>query len=222
MRQPRPHFEREPCKRIIRRQMNRSGNILLSGTEPLSDEQFFEEGSHGSSVGWTVGHLACVVDLFDSWIRGMTPALPMAFHKVFNSLDIGVSEQSKADKVASDSFTRAEIIQAFRQAQVGALETLDHFDVERWNEVTPDYVPDSLTTFGEIWEALGVHTYWHLGEICAAMSQYHGTYTLNSILHYFYVPPSATTRPGTSRIPVNTDSPLAKEVEVPSVAEVLS
>ncbi len=189
MTQPRQSFQREPCKRIIRRQMNRSGNILLSGVEPLPDEVFFKAGLHGSSVAWTVGHLACVTDLFDSWIRGAMPALAKGFHEIFNSLDLGPSTLSKAEHVMAQHFTRSEIIMAYRKAQVRALETLDAFDAGRWNEVTPDYVPDSLTTYGEVWEALGVHTYWHLGEICGALPEFHGTYTLNSILHYFYVPP---------------------------------
>ena len=189
MTQPRPHFERHPCKRIIRRQMNRSGNILLSGLEPLEDSAFFAQGLHGASPAWTVGHLACVTDLFDSWIRGQMPALSTCFHAVFNSLDLSKKEKSKAETVSELSYTKQEIIMAYRQAQVRALETLDAFDVSRWDERTPHYVPDSLTTYGEVWEALGVHTYWHLGELCGAIEQFHGTYTLNSILHYFYVPP---------------------------------
>ena len=190
-RQSRPEFERHPCKRIIRRQMNRSGNILLSGLEPLSDEQFFASGLHGSSAAWTVGHLACVTDLFDSWVRGEAPALDVAFHGIFNSLDLAQSEQSKAEVVESEVYTKDEIILAQRRAQVRALESLDRFDVAHWDTRTPDYVPDSLTTYGDLWEALGVHTYWHLGELCGAIAQFHGTYTLNSVLHYFYVPPGA-------------------------------
>ena len=97
MTQPRPHFERDPCKRIIRRQMNRSGNILLSGLEPLDDQAFFAPGLHGASPAWTVGHLACVTDLFDSWIRGQMPALSASFHKVYNSLDLSKKAQTKAE-----------------------------------------------------------------------------------------------------------------------------
>ena len=54
----------EIARHIIRRQMNQSGNILLSAVEPMEDSTFFEAGVNGISVAWTLGHLACVMDLF--------------------------------------------------------------------------------------------------------------------------------------------------------------
>ncbi|MEM6988999.1 MAG: hypothetical protein AAF721_00835, partial [Myxococcota bacterium] len=62
---PAPSGSYDPiCKDIIRRQMNRSGNLLLGALEPLSDAEFFAGGASGVSPAWTVGHLACVTDLF--------------------------------------------------------------------------------------------------------------------------------------------------------------
>jgi hypothetical protein len=39
-----------------------------------------------------------------------------------------------------------------------------------------------------VWEHLSVHTYWHLGELTGLLSRFHGTYTLNTLPHYFYYP----------------------------------
>ena len=195
--------------------MNRSGNILLSGLEPLDDQAFFAPGLHGASPAWTVGHLACVTDLFDSWIRGQMPALSASFHKVYNSLDLSKKAQTKAEVVSEQDHSKQEIIMAYRQAQVRALETLDAFDVTRWDERTPHYVPDSLATYGEVWEALGMHTYWHLGELCGAVERFHGTYTLNSILHYFYVPPGmnqVAQLPTTAAAPLHPSVPSPQEI----------
>lgn len=191
MHDERAPFTRSLCKKIIRRQMNRSGNILLSAIEPMSDEQFFDGGLNGVSAAWTLGHLACVTDLFGSWVRKRMPSLDSEVHKVFNSLDIGAKDGTKAESVDPRAYSKTDIVQFFRQAQVEALATLDTFDEALWECAPPDYVPDSLPTYGAIWEAMGVHTYWHLGELCGAHPQFHGTYTLNSVLHYFYVPPNA-------------------------------
>ena len=170
--------------------MNRSGNVLLGAMEPLTDEDFFDGGLNGVSPAWTLGHLACVTDLFGSWVRGTMPSLPVEVHNVFNSLDIGgTSEHTKAENVERQPYSKSQIIQFFRLAQVELLATLDAFDEERWDDATPDYVPDSIHSYGTLWESLGVHTYWHLGELCGAHEKFHNTYTLNSVLHYFYVPP---------------------------------
>src|SRR4051812_17824626 len=71
----------------IRRQMNHGGNILLSGIEPLTEDEFFAGSSSGSSPAWTVGHLACVTDLFTSWIADSRRFNDPRAHEVFNRLE---------------------------------------------------------------------------------------------------------------------------------------
>src|SRR5579859_694362 len=75
-------------KAVVRRQMNQAGNILLTAIEPFSSEEFFAEGLNGISAAWTVGHLACVMDLFTSWIEERELTISTAMHGVFNSLEI--------------------------------------------------------------------------------------------------------------------------------------
>jgi hypothetical protein len=174
-------------KRIIRRQMNRSGNTLISALEPLDDDEFFAGAENGISAAWTVGHIACVTDLFTSWLDTGGLLLPRSVHDVFNSLDIGKkSGITKAETVDRTAYPKGDLLLMLRQSQVKALRVLDRFDVRRWESPAPEVVPDTLPTCGAIWEHLSVHTYWHLGELSGCLRRFHGTYTMNSVLHYFF------------------------------------
>lgn len=176
------------CKDLVRRQMNRSGNLLLGALEPLSDEEFFAGGSSGVSAAWTVGHLACVADLFSGWISGDGRRLPDAAHDVFNTTAIADPRgPDKASLVDPSVWSAVWITLTFRQAQVRAFATLEAFDVARWGERPPRKIPDdSLPTLGAIWENLAVHTYWHMGELAGSLPRFHGTTSMNTLLHYFY------------------------------------
>ena len=178
----------EIARHVIRRQMNQSGNILLSAVEPMDDDVFFEAGVNGISVAWPLGHLACVMDLFCGWIDGKGRLHDERLHAMFNPLGLESDPRPKAERVDRKSATRAKLILAFRSSQVRALHLLESFDLSLWNQATDPNVPDSLPLWGSIWEALGVHTFWHLGELAGCMPRFHGTYTLNTVLHYFYVP----------------------------------
>jgi hypothetical protein len=175
---------------MVRRQMNRSGNTLLASIEPLDDDDFYKAFANGSSIAWTVGHLACVLDLFSTWLGAPGKALPPEMHDVFNRLDLGTDEPnppSKAETVARSAWGRKLLITRLREAQVRVLTILDGFEPSRWYERSPASAPDTLPTLGDIWESLCVHTFWHLGEISGAHPRFKGTYTLNTVLHYFHV-----------------------------------
>ncbi len=178
------------CKDIVRRQMNRSGNLLLGALEPLSDTDFFAPGASGVSPAWTVGHLACVTDLFSGWISESGCRLPGEAHKIFNSTDIVGMDGNpvpKADLVDPKVWSARSILLMFRQAQVRAFADLESFDAQRWQERPPRKIPDdSLPNLGAIWENLAVHTYWHMGELAGSVSRYRGTTSMNTLLHYFY------------------------------------
>jgi hypothetical protein len=108
-------------------------------------------------------------------------------HDVFNSLDVGKkSGLTKAETVDRAAYPKGDLLLMLRQSQVKALRVLDRFDVRRWEQPAPDVVPDTLPTCGAIWEHLSVHTYWHLGELSGCLRRFHGTYTMNSVLHYFF------------------------------------
>jgi hypothetical protein len=180
-------------KAVVRRQMNQAGNILLTAVEPLGADEFFAEGLNGISAAWTVGHLACVMDLFTSWIEQRDLVITSTMHGVFNSLEIELPTKSKAASVDRQAFPKSDIMLLFRNTQVRTLKLLDEFDVALWEGRTPPHAPETLPTYGSIWQNLGVHTFWHLGELCGALPRFHNTHTLNTLAHYFYFRPSRPT-----------------------------
>lgn len=181
-----------PAGVAVRRMLNRSGNSLISAIEPLSDAEFFEAAASGISVAWTVGHLACVFDLFTSWIRGGNPNLPREVHGTFNNLDLRAPGESasKADVVRGSGYGKSDIQFMLRTTQIQGLKLLDTCTVSGWDAAPRGRHPDNLRTVGEIWEHLAVHTYWHMGELCGTFPRFHGTYTLNMLPHYFFYMPT--------------------------------
>jgi hypothetical protein len=178
-------FEDLP-KLIVRRQLNRSGNTLLAAMEPLHDDELYRPGPSGVSCAWTLGHLACVADLFGAALDDGQLALAPEAHTVFNALDIGEKKAlSKAQGVDPAHYPKSRLLAMMRQTQVRLLKILDVFEVQRWDEPSPDRVADTLPTYGSMWEHLAVHTYWHLGELSSSAERFYGTYTMNSMLHYF-------------------------------------
>jgi hypothetical protein len=178
-------FEDLP-KLIVRRQLNRSGNSLLAAMDPLTDDEFFGACPSGISCAWTLGHLACVADLFGAALDDGQLALSAETHRVFNALDLGETKRiGKAEGVRREEYPKSLLLSMMRQTQVRLLKLLDVFDVQRWDEPAPDRIADTLPTCGALWEHLAVHTYWHLGELSSAVERFHGTYTMNSMLHYF-------------------------------------
>ena len=173
-------------KLIVRRQLARSGNTLMAAMEPLNDDEFFKAGASGVSAAWTVGHLACVADLFGAALDDGQLSLTPGAHAAFNDLSMGERKlATKADGVDRLDFPKARILSMMRQAQVRLLKVLDAFDVRHWNEAGPDRFADTLPTYGAVWEHLAVHTYWHLGELSSAVERFHGTLAMNCMMHYF-------------------------------------
>ena len=173
-------------KLIVRRQMARSGNTLMAAMEPMSEEEFFKAGPSGISAAWTVGHLACVTDLFGAALDDGNLSLPLEAHTAFNDLNIGERKfANKAEGVERQQFPKSRILQMMRLGQIRLLKVLDAFDVKLWNAPGPDRFADTLPTYGAVWEHLAVHTYWHLGELSSAVERFYGTLSMNCMLHYF-------------------------------------
>src|ERR1051325_2740737 len=95
----RPNQREAAVKRIVRSQMYLAGNTLMMGIEPLTDDEFFAGGPNGVSPAWTVGHLACVLDLFTSFITGRTLVFSREAHTVFNPFEIKKKTMTKAESV---------------------------------------------------------------------------------------------------------------------------
>lgn len=171
---------------VVLRQLDRSGNTLMLALEPVSDEEFFAVNANGFSAAWVTGHLACVADLFSSWLGDGQLLLDAPFHAVFNETAVtGATDRAAA---AGAHHTKAELLLKLRQSMVKALRVLAAFDASRWDAPAPPGTPASLLTGGAVWEVLAVHVYWHCGELAGSMPRFSGTYALNILPHYFYIP----------------------------------
>lgn len=176
------------AKDIIINQITRSGETLVLALEPLTDDEFFGCLDTGYSPAWTVGHLACVADLFSSWLDIKPKMFDSSVHDVFNETDVNEwrpQTASKAMNVNRDEFPKEVLLHNLRRAMIKALDVLDNFDTSRWYTKGISGVP-ALITAGEIWELLAVHIYWHCGELAGSMPRFFGTYTLNILPHHFY------------------------------------
>lgn len=119
--------------------------------------------------------------------------IPDWMHNIFNSLEIEHPNKTKAASVDRLVLPKSDIVLLFRNTQIRTLKLLSEFEVEMWEDRTPRYAPEALPTYGSIWQNLGVHTFWHLGELCGALPRFHGTHSLNTLAHYFYFKPSRPT-----------------------------
>lgn len=173
------------ARQVIERQMNDSGSTLMAALELISDDEFYAVNPNGFPAVWVAGHLACVCDLFSSWFDGRI--LLGAAHQVFNSTAVRAAPVSRA--VDREQYPKDILLLNFQQAMVKALRALAAFDIEQWDAEGPPGTPRSLGTGGRVWEALGVHCYWHSGELAGSMPRFHGTNALNPVRHYFYIPP---------------------------------
>lgn len=176
------------AKQVVARQITRSGHILLAGLEPLGRKKFYRENPDGFSAAWTVGHLACVADLFSSWLGDRRLVLSRPTHQVFNETALtGPCPVSKAASVDRETFSKEVLLQMYCQATEKALRELSMFDVSRWDDPSPPVVPVTMLTRGAVWEHLAAHGYWHLGELAGSMPVFAGTYTMNITSHHLYV-----------------------------------
>jgi hypothetical protein len=178
--------------RVIARQLTRSGETLLLALEPLDDAEFFAESKNGFSAAWVTGHLAGFADLFSSWFDGRGLLFSEAFHRVFNDTAIAAAgPASKAAGVDPGLYPKADLLLGFRRSFIRALHALREFGDGRWDDPPPAAAPVTLLTGGAVWEILGVHVWWHCGELAGSMPRFFGTYALNVLPHHLYVPPEA-------------------------------
>jgi hypothetical protein len=168
---------------VIARQMEHSGSTLLTALEPLDETEFFAVNANGFSAAWVTGHLAAVAELFSSWFDG-DPVRDPAFHSVFN--ETSATAAARDLDAIRHSYSKDILLLAFRRATIKALRALR--TVTDWDAPGPPSTPAGLTA-GGVWERLAMHTGWHCGELAGSMKRFHGTYTLNTVSHYFYISP---------------------------------
>jgi hypothetical protein len=149
-------------KQAIKRQIDHSGTLLLKCSSALSDEEFFQVGSGGASMAWTLGHLTALQDW--SVNRVFQNSEPKFSHEQREALKGGRELRKEDLQFISD---RPAVEKSFSDQQYETIRCLDAFDVERWHEPTPSGC--RFPFYGSLWEMLAVHNSWHLGAISVSI-----------------------------------------------------
>ncbi len=169
-------------KNVIKRQIDSSGILLLNASKILTDDEFKEEHDGGVSMAWVLGHLTALQD----W----------AVHRVFleeePKLNRTIREAFKGGRKIVDSDrehigTKEEMEQQFAESQYITIRTLESFDDSLWDKETPSAC--RFPTLGSLWEHLGVHNYWHLGQVGSVIPKLVGSNLTLSVPRYYTVDP---------------------------------
>lgn len=147
-------------KDVIADQLQRSGFLLSTFTGDLADAEYFQPAVPGSNhAGWVVGHLACSEDWGRWLLTGSPKRIDDATHALFKGGSVCVPDASKYP-------SRKSLDALFAESRARLVEALGVFDVNRWNESTPEHGPKKqFPTLGAVWSLMGFHPYWHIGQI---------------------------------------------------------
>jgi len=167
-------------KNIIKRQIDSSGITLLNASRLLSDEEFFEECCGNVSMAWTLGHLAA----FQDWAvnRVFLENEPILGRETREALK-GGREITEMDRALLPS--KAELENFFIQTQALTISTLEEFNEELWDQETPSGC--RFPTLGSLWENLGVHNIWHLGNVGGVIPKLVGSNVTVAVPRYYSV-----------------------------------
>lgn len=145
---------------VVLGQLKNSQMLLEMLTADLSDAEYFAPALEGTNhAGWILGHLATAEDWAVSKVTGGKQRIPQAIHEKFKG-------GSKCVPDASAYPSRKELDELFRDARAHTLESLSAFDETKWDDPAPEGVPaEFFPTLGSIWGLMGMHPFWHIGQL---------------------------------------------------------
>ncbi len=136
--------------------------LIEKFTADLTDEDYFTIPAAGTNhVAWLLGHTAVGED----WAVQVATGAPSAISESVRGLCARGSEcRSNADEYPP----RSEIDRLFLDQRARTIDALERFDPRRWDEPTPNDVPqDVFPTLGALWSLTGTHQFWHIGQLTA-------------------------------------------------------
>ena len=129
-------------------------------TGDFSDGEYFQSPVEGANhAGWIVGHIAVSEDSMSAGILDSPKRLPESIQEMFRG-------ESTCFPDASKYPARKELDEMFLNTRANVLESLKTFDESRWNDPSPeDWTKEVFPTLGSIWGMMGVHQFWHIGQL---------------------------------------------------------
>ena len=148
------------AKSAILEQLGLGQYLFDKFTADLSDAEYFKSPIPGANhAGWIVGHVAVSEDSLVAAATGKAKRIPEATQDLFKG-------GSKCEANASKYPSRKEIDELYKNSRAHTLEALKASDDSRWGAPSPEgFTKDVFPTMGSIWNLLGTHQYWHIGQL---------------------------------------------------------
>lgn len=144
----------------INRMIQSSAARYFQCCSTLSDKEFYADNDFGLSVAWITGHL---VNSQDYFVSRMLDA-PRKFEQYEKSFRGG---RALTDDDNIRGVSRINLMADFRNCHQYAIESLMTFDMSQWDEPIPAREVGDSAYFSAsmMWEFLGRHTFYHLGQL---------------------------------------------------------
>ncbi|MGD2111476.1 MAG: DinB family protein [Phycisphaerae bacterium] len=147
-------------KHVILAQMQLGQTLIEMFTKDLSDSDYFEIPAPGANhVGWVLAHLACTEDWAVAAITGLPERIPRPTHELVKGGSTCIAD-------ASVYPARTDLDELFKNARAHTIESLEAFDLSKWDDASPDDMPEQyIPTVGSVWGMQATHQFWHIGQI---------------------------------------------------------
>ena len=112
--------------------------LIEKFTADLSDEEYFIPATAGANhPGWILGHVTYVEDWAVALAAGLPQRLPRTLSRQFGRSSDCVPDPSPYP-------SRGELDEMFRKARANTFVSLQAFEEGRWDDPSPDRVPQDL------------------------------------------------------------------------------
>lgn len=153
-------------KDVVVHQLKFGQTLFQMFTSDLSDEEYFIPAAEGTNhVAWVLGHIAQTEDWMVSLLTGAERTVSEDVQKLFGGSSECVPDAGKYP-------SRKTLDDLFHDNRARAIEAAGLFDDSRWDDTAPEggLPVDSFPTVGSIWGMMGMHQFWHLGQLTTCRS----------------------------------------------------
>ena len=153
-------------KDVVGQQLTFGQTLFEMFTSDLSDAEYFIPAAEGTNhIAWVLGHVAQTED----WMVGLLTGAERTVSEDLQELFGGSSECSPD---ANKYPPRKALDEMFRSNRARAIKAAQTADDSRWDDAPPeDGLPkDFFPTLGSFWGMMGMHQFWHLGQLTTCRS----------------------------------------------------
>jgi hypothetical protein len=125
--------------------------------QDMSDDDCrYQPGDGCNHANWILCHLAVSEDSICAKMGGTEKRLSEDLHKRYAGGSTCTSD---------DGMTKAEAWKLYNDTRKRTVEFINSFPESRYDEKAPDGFPPIMPTMGSLVALLGMHPYWHFGQL---------------------------------------------------------